>query len=330
MKARIIRMRFTAPLHLGTREAVQETTLDYIPSDLLFSALCNMYRLMYGNKELEEFISIQEREKKLRLSSAFPYLNDTYFLPRPFNFDLSIMGWERKKAKRVRYIDYDIFCHIAEGSLEAEHLNQYIEQPVDGALFPVEYKGLRIKYENEVPRIALDSITGASNIYYFHQVSFARNAGLYCLADCDDNIWHKVMACFRLMGDEGIGGDRSSGRGSFTVDFPGEMAFPDIKDSEAHVLLSLYYPADDEVRDLKGEYNLIKRAGYMYSPNEMNQRRQTVRMLTEASVLYSSKRPKGTIIDITPPGFTEHRVLRNGLAFSIPLVYSKGGTGYGW
>jgi hypothetical protein len=36
MQYHIIRMNFTAPLHLGNREGILESTLNHVPSDMLF------------------------------------------------------------------------------------------------------------------------------------------------------------------------------------------------------------------------------------------------------------------------------------------------------
>lgn len=328
MEARIIKLRFSAPLHLGYRESTQESSLDYIPSDLLFSAFCNMYRLLYGKKELEKMLKRQQTSPDILFTSAFPFYEDCYFLPRPLNLNLDAFGWEYKKAKRVRYIDYDTFIRFTQSKLNAKYLMDYLPEPVQGMLMPVEYENARVKMAYEVPRAALDSITNASNIYYFQQVSFNNGAGLYLLVAASDEHWDKIKACFRLLGDEGIGGDRSSGKGSFQAEFPGKMIFPVPEKPAGHVLLSLYYPTALELEDFDGDYNLITRAGYVFSLDEINRRRQTVRMMSEGTVVYSSSAPRGKMVDVTPPGFEKHNVFRNGVAFSVALCSGRGETSY--
>ncbi|MBO8169047.1 MAG: type III-A CRISPR-associated RAMP protein Csm4 [Thermoanaerobacteraceae bacterium] len=324
MKAKIVKMEFIAPLHLGSREAVQENTLDHIPSDVIFSAFCTVYRSVYGKGALETFLARQLEEPVLKLSSGFPYYRDTYFLPRPLNLDLTAFGFEPKKARRVRYIDHELFCSALENSLKAASFQDYLEEPARGILLPAKYKGVEIIREVEVPRVALDSITSGSNIYYFNQLVMADEAGFYCLVSCDDELWPRVNTCFRVLGDEGIGGDRSSGKGAFRVDFPGEMVFPDISSPENYVLLSCYYPTSQEARNLDAEYQLMIRSGYMYSPDETALRRKTVIMLAEGAVVYNSSPPQGCLVDVTPPGFNLHRVWRNGYAFSVASSLGKG------
>ena len=63
-----------AHFHLGDKEAVLEKTSDYIHSDTLFSAICNAYRLLYGNEGLQEVLKLFEgREPPFLISSAFLY-----------------------------------------------------------------------------------------------------------------------------------------------------------------------------------------------------------------------------------------------------------------
>ncbi len=256
-------------------------------------------------------------------SSAFPFLEQIYFLPRPL--DLDMPGWELKKAKRLRYIEHGLFCkYLLNGQLEKVDLQGYPTEASAGFLLPLAYAQRRLYQEEEIPRVALDSVSSNSNVYYFNQLRFFPNSGLYCLVRRTDELWPLLQGCWRVLGDEGLGGDRSSGKGLFQVEFPGEMEFPEITQLGAVVLLGLYYPTVSESAKLDSSYNLMQRAGYIYSPDEQNQRRQTVRMLAEGSVIYEPLSPNGQIVDVTPPGFTAHRVWRDGRAFAVAAAGGKG------
>ncbi|HQA50414.1 MAG: type III-A CRISPR-associated RAMP protein Csm4 [Syntrophomonadaceae bacterium] len=322
MRAQIVRMNFLGPLHIGNREGSLEGTLHHIPSDTLFSGLCNVYRSVYGKKELERLIA---EGVFFRLSSAFPYYKDTYFLPRPLNLDLTEYGLDGKKAKRARYLDYQLFQKSINNSLKSSHFSEYREEPVSGCLIPLSYSGKEIIKEVEVPRVALDSMSSNSNIYYFNQVVFGLDSGLYCLVRCKDELWAQVKTCFRILGDEGIGGDRSSGKGLFKVDFPGFMEFPDFENPKSYLMLSLYYPSHKEASSLDAEYTLQTRSGYVYSSDETSIRRKTVTMLAEGAVIYSDTEPTGKLVDITPPGFNLHRVWRLGVPLSVASMLGKKG-----
>ena len=322
MRAQIVRMRFLGPLHIGNREGSLEGTLHHIPSDTLFSGLCNVYRSVYGKKALESLIA---GGGFFRLSSAFPYFKDTYFLPRPLNLDLTEYGFDGKKAKRVKYLDYQLFQKAIKNHLKNSDFSEYCQESVSGCLVPLSYSGREIIKEVEVPRVALDSVSSNSNIYYFNQVVFGPDSGLYCLVRCSDELWAQVKTCFRILGDEGIGGDRSSGKGLFKVDFPGSMEFPDLENPKSYLILSLYYPSPNEASRLDAEYTLQTRSGYVYSLDETSIRRKTVTMLAEASVVYSDTEPAGKLVDITPPGFNRHRVWRLGVPFCIASMLDKEG-----
>lgn len=321
MQYHIIRMNFNAPIHLGNREGVLESTLNHVPSDMLFSAFCNVYRLIYGKNVLEQMIS-GPVETIPAFSSAFPFLEQIYFLPRPL--DLDMPGWEPKQAKRLRYIEHKLFCKYLEGQLGECDLQGYLREANAGFLLPPAYEKRKLYQEEEVPRVALDSIGSNSNVYYFNQLRFFPGSGLYCLVRCTDELWPLLQGCWRVLGDEGLGGDRSSGKGSFQVEFPGEMEFPEITQPGATVLLGLYYPTAEESTNLESSYSLVQRAGYIYSPDEYNQRRQTVRMLAEGSVIYEPPTLTGQMVDVTPPGFAAHRVWRDGRAFTVSAAGGKG------
>jgi CRISPR-associated protein (TIGR02710 family) len=160
-------------------------------------------------------------------SSAFPFLEQIYFLPRPL--DLDMPGWELKKAKRLRYIEHGLFCkYLLNGQLEKVDLQGYPTEASAGFLLPLAYAQRRLYQEEEIPRVALDSVSSNSNVYYFNQLRFFPNSGLYCLVRRTDELWPLLQGCWRVLGDEGLGGDRSSGKGLFQVEFPGEMAWGNI------------------------------------------------------------------------------------------------------
>ena len=147
------------------------------------------------------------------------------FLPRPLNLDLTEYGFDGKKAKRVRYLDYQLFQKSINNSLKSSHFSEYREEPVSGCLIPLSYSGKEIIKEVEVPRVALDSMSSNSNIYYFNQVVFGPDSGLYCLVRCKDELWAQVKTCFRILGDEGIGEIGVPGKGFSRSTFLGLWSF---------------------------------------------------------------------------------------------------------
>lgn len=354
---RVCKLEPKAHFHLGEKEAILEKTSDYIHSDTLFSAICNAYRLLYGNEELRVLLEeFKHNEPPFLISSAFPYADEilTFPLPLSINWDKYADGGviERlnagrseeekidkfdilKRLKKVKFVSEKIFWRIIEDESE---IKNYINDKniIQGILFDdegverlkeqfglKENKNIRIWREREVPRVVIDRKTNVSNIYHFGEVFFAKSCGLYFLMDLRKEKYEKkVEAAIRVLGDEGIGGDRTYGKGLFKVEFK-EIEM-NIEPRNHFVMLSLYYPREKEISMLRdGYYELINRGGWIYSIDAKNLRRRTVRMFTEGSVFKfreeSESELNGSLADVKPEKFTEHNVYRYGYAFAVPM-----------
>ena len=343
-----------AHFHLGDKEAVLEKTSDYIHSDTLFSAICNVYRLLYGNEGLQEVLKLFEgREPPFLISSAFLYAGKilTFPLPLSINWDNYVddeviegLNAERKenekvdkfsllkRLKRVKFVSEKIFWNVTE---EESRIKDYIndENIIQGILFDdeelkrlrkefgvKESKEIKIFDKKEVPRVTIDRKTSASNIYHFGEVSFAENCGLYFLMDLRMKEYKKrVEAAIRVLGDEGIGGDRTYGKGLFEAEF-NEIEL-NIEPKNHFVTLSLYYPGEREISLKDGYYELINRGGWIYSLEMKNLRRRTVRMFSEGSVFKIGEGSNlyGGLADVKPIGIDLHEVYRYGYAFAVPV-----------
>jgi len=352
---RVWKLEPKAPFHLGEKETVLEKTSDYIHSDTLFSAICNAYRLLYGNEELMDILKLfKDREPPFLISSALSYADEilTFPLPLSINWDRYVdseviegLNAERKEKekidrfdllktlKRVRFVSEKIFWNVIE---DERRITDYISDKniIQGILFDdAELKELRKRFdvkenetikiweEKEVPRVAIDRKTNSSNIYHFGEVSFAKNCGLYFMMDFRGKEYEKkVEAAMRVLGDEGIGGDRTYGKGLFK---PG---FKEIKmnlEPRTHfVTLSLYYPREEEISvSSERYYELVKRGGWIYSIDAKNLRRRTVRMFSEGSVFkaVAGLELYGDLANVKPKEFAEHEVYRYGYAFPVPM-----------
>ena len=344
-----------AQFHLGEKESVLEKTSNFIHSDTLFSAICNAYRLLYGNEELKKLLKLfEDLEPPLRISSAFLYADGVLTFPLPMS-----INWERyidddvvdrlnadrkenekidgfdviKRLKKVKFASKNIFWHITE---DPNSIKEYINDKnvIQGILFSdEELKELRKRFdvkenkdimvwgEREVPRVIIDRKTNSSNIYHFGEVSFADNCGLYFLMDLRNGDYRKnIEAAVRVLGDEGIGGDRTYGKGLFKADFK-DIGL-NLKPKSHFVTLSLYYPKKEELYLLKeGNYELINRGGWIYSSDAKNLRRRTVRMLAEGSVFKAvdGKELYGDLANVKHREFAEHEIYRYGYAFAVPM-----------
>lgn len=325
MKVVECRIKPRGSFHIGEKEAVLEKTSDYIHSDTLFSAICNAYRLLYGNEELKEILKLfADRKPPFLISSAFPYAGETLLFPLPKSED-SLAHGKDKRFKKVEFISRDLFERLAKGEDISEYLQEKnLVQSNRVLLTDDEIKRLgktEIWNSREVPRVAIDRKTSSSTIYHLGEVSFADHCGLYFFMDLIMPEYEKkVKAAIRVLGDEGIGGERTYGKGLFKPDFIDKDWNWETKNH--FTTLSLFYPQKAEgsiVSD--GHYELVRRGGWIYSLDATNLRRRTVRMFIEGSVFPALKGVEfyGCLADVKPKDFVNHEVYRYGYAFAVPM-----------
>jgi CRISPR-associated protein Csm4 len=330
---KVCKLRPKSHFHLGEKETVLEKTSDYIHSDTLFSAICNAYRLLYGNEKLETMLEgFKRQEPPFLISSAFMYVNDILTLPLPLSIDwdryvdaeiIEELNAERKerdkidkfdllkRLKRVKFVSARIFRDVTQ---DARRIKEYVNDNniIQGTLFDdTAVEGLRTRFdvkENraikifadlEVQRVVIDRKTNSSHIYHFGEVSFAKDCGLYFLIDSRLKEYEKKLD-----------------------------AEVNMEPKNYFVTLSLYYPMKEEIAMLKeGCYELVNRGGWIYSLDAKNLRRRTVRMFSEGSVFEFDGNSKsglcGGLADVKPKEFAEHDVCRYGYAFAVPMEVSE-------
>jgi CRISPR-associated protein Csm4 len=180
----------------------------------------------------------------------------------------------------------------------------------------------------EAPHVTSDRISSASEIFHVGDVRFAEGCGPCVLVRflADETAWRpRLLAAFRVMGDEGLGGRRSTGRGQFELKVE-DVTIPE-SDGDRAVLLSLLNPTSDETpRLLRDEpwvaYSLITRRGWVYSDQARNLWRKRVTMLAEGSVVArpADERPPGRLVPVLEEGgAVPHNVYRYGYGFLVPL-----------
>jgi CRISPR-associated protein Csm4 len=170
----------------------------------------------------------------------------------------------------------------------------------------------------EASRVTLDRDTGRSDIYYAGDVRFMKDCGLYMLADfLDEDYRPKLEGALRLLGDEGLGGERSSGRGLFSLDHGSISLGSD--EGDVAMLLSLCRPRREETVILpRSYYGLISRRGWVAGKSD--RRKKSVRMLIEGSVVPYPENLVGCMEDVSGEGTKKgKRILSYGLAFKAPM-----------
>lgn len=327
-----------APFHFGERGIGQEETAEFPHSDTLFAALISAWRLMYRPERFDrlvEGVTSFEGAPPLRISSAFLYIGDVYFLPRPA-IPLEGSDGDRKRGKKVAYLSWRRADDLADS--EVPPTVQARDTLMSGRLWvhPREKRSilatLGVDDASEVQawsqaeaeamaRVTVDRVDCSSALYYQGMVHFAEGCGFYLLADLADEGYRRSLEDgLEFLGEQGLGGRRSVGLGQFEVEKRTSEALgvPAGKENY-HWLLSLYHPTQEEVKDrgvLSGaRYSLMTRRGWIYSPDDASQRRRAIRMLAEGSLLRQSV--VGEVVDIRPAGGFPHAVWRSGLALTV-------------
>jgi len=134
-----------------------------------------------------------------------------------------------------------------------------------------------------------------------------------------------VEAALALLGDQGIGADRTAGYGAFTIEDIEEVSAPDLG-TGARLSLSLLHPTRDEIEqgllDPPAEYVIASRGGWATSTNADSFRRKVVNMLAEGSIIKDlGHAGYGDSVMVLQPGNSgpKHPVYRLGTAVTLPV-----------
>lgn len=350
------------PVHFGETGIGLEKTLERVRSDTLFSAWISAYARVFGKTQVEallqQFIANPEKPP-FRVSSTFVYRRneDTDqlidYLPKPVerpdgypSEDLSFA----KAYKKLHYLPLAVWQRWYQGSgfseqdrLELEAYGKRREHPSTALANAGCFAYGEAFQSYELPKVAIDRTTRATNFYHTGLIQFAWKpdptvsvdvwsqngvqnlAGLYFLLEfpeANPNLEADLQQALTLLGEEGIGGERSSGAGRFSVLTWGNLSpewqnLVNFDQGNRYGLISLLWDQNMTI-EAGDRYMIQERGGWIASPFSGRQlRRQMVRMLAEGSVF--RKQPVGQLANVTPPGFTQHPIYRSGLAVSLPI-----------
>lgn len=256
MEYKLYKLTFQSAVHFGKQNPDEgEHTCC---ADTIFSALCHE-ALKCGDLVLQKLYHAA-KEGKLLLSDAFPYMGDTYFVPKP----IKRIGYEeyggdsvKKKAlKKLKYIPVDMLTIYLRGEYDTA------AAPDLKTLGHFEMKmAVSIRGEEETKPYRVGT-------YYYH----AGN-GLYLIIGYQEEEMLKMAEeLLENLSFSGLGGKRSAGLGRFTL---GGGRMPDgllerLEGSGAgYMSLSVSMPTDSELeKAIEGaEYALCKRSGFVLSEN---------------------------------------------------------------
>ncbi|MHA1609126.1 MAG: type III-A CRISPR-associated RAMP protein Csm4 [Candidatus Njordarchaeales archaeon] len=322
LKRTAVFMRFKTPFRVGQRGTTLEETDKIIRSDTLFSALIWSAYYLGGLKKANEILE-KFLQNKIRISSSFPFIEKKnrleLFFPKlilPLRKIVESVS-EIKRVKRAELLPKELFEKIING----EKLN---EKDIDGLEKKLDELSRFVKIIAR-PRVTLDRVDASSMLYHafgmYYGCSEDGASGLYFMLECEEELFDEIQSLLNLLRDQGIGGERTYGWGAFEYTIR-EIIINVPDEASAYASLSLVSPNKEEWERIAGGesnyYSLIIRGGWTIDPQTFKPlRKKSLIMLSEGSVF--SFRIEGSIQDVTPEGFTSHKVYKYGRAFLIPI-----------
>jgi len=328
MQFKVYYLKFNAPLHLGNhRPDTYDVTETYIRSDTIVAAVYDTWAKI-GKAEWIPDNGIPS----FTLSSAFPYVEHdgkkAHFFPRPkmrFN-QAKEVDEVRKSIKKVMWLDQFYFEKVInQESIDFEKGNShlkgsYLAKNVD----PTDHITKDGRQRVEISRQSIDQEDSRP---FYMEFIFFQNAGLYFLADQEDEQLKKALDILQY---EGFGTDRTVGNGLFTL----EEGTIDVRipgDTETSTNLSLYTPKDaDDFREYSDHqdaaYDTIKRGGWITSTGLIGKEKKSVRMFTEGSIWHHREAINGKAnINLRPSSLesASHPIWRSGRSLFLPIKTSN-------
>ena len=271
-------------------------------ADTLFSAL--FIEAVKSGEQVAQQLLENTKKGNVVLSDAFPYIGDTYYLPKPLvciqrNEDVgnSVL---KKKAKKLNYVPVDKMEEYLQGELDIKKEGDKFASLGSGQVkVSVAIKGL----EDTEP-------------YYVGTYSYAEDNGLYFFAGLEEELEDVFLDLLDMLSFSGIGGKRSSGYGRFEVmkmvPVPKER-FATTSSDKGYMLLSTSLPkAEEMARALENaEYLVEKRSGFVQSQSVLAARKKSEQYFLKAGSRFMHPF-EGDIYEVSVGG--EHPVYRYGKA----------------
>ncbi len=326
--------------HFGIHSLGNGYTREYCPSDTLYAALF-IEALRAGYSFFTPSSGASDTtalDPPLLLSSCFPYVGTVPLLPRPRLWPPQphLAEW-RSQFQQLAYVSPTIFQLMIDGAQTTltTYLHERGRLAMGGTVWIAHEDGT-VPAEpfwqiTSPTRLIIDRGNPTSSTFQVGQVSFAPECGLYLI--CQER--HAAAAAnlgelLERLGDSGLGGRRSYGLGQFRVAAATAPPLPHVPTPQRLVLLSRYRPTRAELaEDILGigaSYELIQIGGWSQgTPNATVQRRSSLRMISEGSVvrtLASGALPIGSICDLRPNDNLArfpNPIWRYGLAFGVGI-----------
>ena len=288
----LYKLKFDTPVHFGPAASALSlyTSEDHFCADTLFSALCHTVLSLRGEEGLARLCREAEAGRLL-LSDSMPWMDDTFYLPKPFasaRGEREVPAAKRKAVKKLKWIPAEDFAAFADSVR-------------GGEVYDAEAARAEFGISESMAKVQIvpgeDSLPYQVGLYRFRE-----NAGLWFLAGCaTEELAEELGVLVEGLSYSGVGGKTGTGYGKFHVEDmiclnkPSDpvtewlLAALENADAPRQLLLSTALPSDAELTALlpEAEYMLTRRAGFIQSERyaEQPRRKRSQVFLSAGSVL---------------------------------------------
>ncbi len=360
----IITLAPKGSFHIGEPVGIErQAVLMHIPADTLFAALTTTWA--QSGRDVHGLLArfTEADAPPLLLTSAFPCLYDNNrqatlrFFPRPLvklNADKKKIEEAGKGLKKAAWVSERLFGQLCQGENIEAALDKRCfgpgglwvtpkdltprrrgaEETTQGLPLDVEEHLAPLWKQWDVPRVTLDRVSGASQLYHIGRVTLAAQVGYWFALRGEATLVNAVTEALAVLADSGLGGLRSTGHGAFDW-VTSEAALPGAGDSGYAVTLARYAPRDateaaQTLQQPHTAYTLVNVGGWCVDDAQHAWRRRAVRMAAEGSVL--GAKAVGQLVNVTPKKpcnwqdqetpwpFDTRQVYRYGYAFPVGVA----------
>jgi len=246
-------LRFPAGVHFGER-SLEESGYSF-SADTLFSALY-IEALKYG-RDVAEWLLQKTCSGEILFSDAFPYMGETYYLPKPLKrVEVSDTQGDSKIKKAFKALPY----------IPMEQMGSYMAGELDVVWEKRKLGNLGRRYVKTSAAIHGREETEPYHVgvYYFND-----GCGLYFIVKlADEPMENQMYDLLDSLSFSGIGGKRTAGLGRFEIDKIQALDPQNFqRKGKAYMSLSISLPREHEMEKVlhHAQYQVQKRSGFVAS-----------------------------------------------------------------
>ncbi|AKT42846.1 type III-A CRISPR-associated RAMP protein Csm4 [Chondromyces crocatus] len=329
-------LRFLAPVRVSAGGAGEAAAAPDLPSDSLSAALVVAAAELGGERIPPREMDELAREPPWVVSSLLPWVGlggrPVRFVPRPVDRRFGDpRGTKPSGGRRDERSWADV------GYVSVDLLNDPLATPPRsrcGTLAATpreagdELQQVQWRRVIERGRSTVDRVSGVAAPFHLGELGLGAGAqaGAWVAVRTErEDRMQFVRVLLHYLADCGIGADRARGLGRFEVVHEGALTVEEGEEAgRLRVLLGYASPdrwLESALEEPEARYSVVRRDGRAHGAlGGLGVQRKSLRLLAPGAVLPDRGVLVGQTRDVTPEGFTEHRIYRDGRTLAWPLA----------